>query len=377
VRILLLSAYDAQSHKIWRQGLEAHFPQCQWTQLALPPRHFSWRIRGNSLTWAFEARDLLCAPYELLIATSMVDLSALRGLVPQLAALPTVVYFHENQFAYPLSGRQGEGVEPQVLNLYTALCADRVLFNSHFNRNTFLAGVEELLLRLPDHVPANIAEVIAQRSEVIPVPLVDSCYRPSTAGTKTFTLLWNHRWEYDKAPERLLTALERFFATRDRTDGPVRVQLVGQQFRRRPAVFDRLHELLEGEQAVGQWGYVQDREAYRSLLATSHVVLSTALHDFQGLSVLEAVAAGCRPLVPERQAYPEWFGSMYRYDSHLAQPEVEANALADRLLEWEFEFRRGQWLAAPDVEALSWRQLKRPYQCLFECLVASRPSSPG
>ncbi|MDQ2077175.1 DUF3524 domain-containing protein [Marinimicrobium sp. ABcell2] len=372
MKILLLSAYDAHSHKIWRQGLEAHFPDCQWIQLALPPRHFRWRIRGNSLTWAFESRDLLCAPYDLLIATSMVDLSTLRGLVPQLASLPTAVYFHENQFAYPPSARQGDSVGPQVLNLYTALCANRVVFNSEFNRSTFLDGVDELLRRLPDHVPANVANLLAQRSEVIPVPLADACFQPSSAGDQPFSLLWNHRWEYDKAPERLLAALQRFFAARDQDAGPVRVHVVGQQFRRQPAAFKQIRALLEAEGAVGQWGYVEDLDAYRRLLASSHVVLSTALHDFQGLSVLEAVAGGARPLVPERQAYPEWFGPEYRYQSDSSQPGLEEQAMADKLLQWEAEFRQGQWAAAPTIEALSWRTLEGHYRNLFERLTVCR-----
>src|SRR5690606_31607509 len=57
MRILLLSAYDADSHRRWREGLVRELPQHAWTVLALPPRHFSWRIRGNALSWAFGERD--------------------------------------------------------------------------------------------------------------------------------------------------------------------------------------------------------------------------------------------------------------------------------------------------------------------------------
>jgi len=95
MRILLLSAYDAHSHRRWRQGLVAAFPEWRWTVLTLPPRFFSWRVRGNSLSWAFSERETLEQSYDVLVATSMTDLSALKGLVPAL------VYCHENQFAYP------------------------------------------------------------------------------------------------------------------------------------------------------------------------------------------------------------------------------------------------------------------------------------
>ncbi len=105
MKILLLSAYDALSHQYWRKGLVRAFPEYDWTVLTLPPRYFSWRLRGNSLTWAYSKREVLSAGYDLLICTSMTDLSALKGMVPALANVPVLCYFHENQFAYPASGQ--------------------------------------------------------------------------------------------------------------------------------------------------------------------------------------------------------------------------------------------------------------------------------
>lgn len=101
MRVLLLSAYAAASHQHWQRSLLAMFPDWQWQVLTLPPRHFSWRIRGNPLYWALSERALLEGEYDLLVATSMVDLATLRGLVPGLARLPSLLYFHENQFEYP------------------------------------------------------------------------------------------------------------------------------------------------------------------------------------------------------------------------------------------------------------------------------------
>ncbi len=52
---------------------------------------------------------------------------------------------------------------------------------------------------------------------------------------------------------------------------------------------------------------MENKREYQALLQQSNVVLSTALHDFQGIAVLEGVAAGCIPVVPNRLAYPELF----------------------------------------------------------------------
>lgn len=366
MRVLLLSAYDADSHRRWRHDLAHHLSDWHWTQLALPPRHFSWRVRGNSLSWSQQQANILNAGYDCLIATSMTDLSALRGLVPTLAQIPTVFYFHENQFAYPQRDTQVSSVEPQIVSLYGALCADQVLFNSPYNRQSFFDGCTDLLERLPDAVPPGIVEQIEAKSAVLPVPLDDACFRAAEpAQDGAFHLIWNHRWEYDKGPERLLALLRAYF---ERPAAPaLRVHVVGQQFRRQPKAFDEIKALLQAREALGHWGYQVSVEDYRILLARSHAVVSTALHDFQGLSTLEAVAAGCVPLVPARLAYPDWFARDWCYPSDLAQPEREAQAAAEQLHRRASQWQRGELPAAPSVAHLGWRVLQPEYR---RCLTA-------
>ena len=58
-------------------------------------------------------------------------------------------------------------------------------------------------------------------------------------------------------------------------------------------------------------GLIERKEDYRALLAEADVVLSTAIHDFQGLSVLEAVAAGLLNAPDIRSLSLEWLESRY------------------------------------------------------------------
>lgn len=357
MRILLLSAYDALSHRYWREGLVKALPEHDWTVLSLPARFFSWRIRGNSLSWAFAERQRLEQPYDLVIATSMVDMTSLRGFVPSLANTPCVVYFHENQFAYPASGHEHQSVEPLILNLYNALCADRVLFNSRHNRDTLLEGAERLLKKLPDQVPAGLLEQILERADVLHVPLPESVFRPAEPVTGPLEIVWNHRWEFDKGPELLLAAVEQLLA--EKVD--FRLHVVGQQFRRVPAVFAQLKQRLDASGQSGHWGHVENIEAYRQLLQRADVVLSTALHDFQGIAVLEAVAAGCRPAVPNRLAYPELFDAEYRYDE-----EHETRALTAMLAQLSARKQRGETIKAPSVHHLSWSALQEDWRRIIE-----------
>lgn len=157
---------------------------------------------------------------------------------------------------------------------------------------------------------------------------------------------------------------------------PLTVHVVGQQFRQSPREFDAIHALLAKYRALGHWGYVSSQSAYRRLLKSCHLVLSTALHDFQGLAVLEAVAAGCRPIVPERQAYPEWFGQDCCYTSDVAQPNREAAALAEAILHQADVWFSGRSLVVPEVATMAWPRLRSRYQAAFEQLVKEK-AVPG
>ncbi len=358
MRILLLSAYDAHSHRRWRQGLMAAFPEWHWTVLTLPPRHFSWRVRGNSLSWAFAERETLQQPYDVVIATSMTDLSALKGMVPALASIPSLVYCHENQFAFP--DRRGTPQnDPKITNLYTLLSADRVVFNSVYNRESFLAGAQTLLQKMPDAVPAGVVASIAGKSGVLPVPLEQHWfeYRPCPADRQQpFTIVWNHRWEYDKAPERLFAALLIMHEAGE----DFRVHVVGQQFRKQPPVFAAMYPRLQ--QHIGEWGMVESEQDYRLLLQRSHVVLTTALHEFQGLAVLEAMACGCIPLAPDRLAYPEYIPEACRYASFPEDADTESAVIAHQLQSLGKRFRHGALPEVPGVENFSWKQLVPAYR---------------
>ncbi|NVK40487.1 MAG: DUF3524 domain-containing protein [Oceanospirillaceae bacterium] len=365
MRILLLSAYDAASHRNWHNGLVARFPEHDWTVLTLPARYFAWRMRGNSLSWAFGERDTLSGPYDLVIATSMTDLSALRGLVPSLATTPTLVYFHENQFAYPISGRETNSVEPQVLNLYTALCADRILFNSAFNRDSLIHGVRQLLKKLPDQVPDGLPERIAERALVVPVPLADEHFEPPASiapqhrwhdigNAGPVRIVWAARWEFDKGPDRLLAVLQEL----ERRGLDYRLAILGERFRRAPAEFDSI--AAEFSHRLDQFGYAASKAEYRAWLNGGDIVLSTATHEFQGLSVLEAVAAGCIPVLPDRQAYPELFDAQYLYRDCGADIRREACAAADILIR-HARRKREQGVRAPAVDRFGWACLKERY----------------
>ena len=374
-RILLLSAYDAMSHKMWRGRLLEMFPEHTWTQLVLPPRHFNWRIRGNSLQWALNEKDLLNQDYDLLIATSMVDLSSLRGFLPRIAQLPTLLYFHENQFVYPLGSKQrSNNVEPQLVPLYSALCADAIVFNSTYNRSTFLQGAKELLKKLPDQLSPELLERI-EKSEIIPVPLEEFSFEPVTTAMlenskQILDVVWNHRWEYDKGPKLLLSLAQAILTQRL----PIRLHVVGQQFRSSPAEFKKIAALLEQHAAAlaidqGSFGFVENREGYISLLRRCDVVLSTAEHDFQGLAIQEACTLRCTPLVPDALVYPEYIDSEFLYPfNESSGDEANCAGILKQLQDWQSMLTKNIALPRVTLDGFSQKTLRPKYAELLERL---------
>ncbi len=96
-------------------------------------------------------------------------------------------------------------------------------------------------------------------------------------------------------------------------------------------MFDNARRQLAGR--IVNWGYIESRDDYRAVLRRADVIVSTAIHEFFGLSVVEAAAAGVYPLVPRRLAYPEVLGEAGRPEKDSFFYEGGAPELATRLEE--------------------------------------------
>ena len=213
--------------------------------------------------------------------------------------MPVALYCHETQLTYP----DVPGSEPDLSYAFTnwtsVLAADAVAFNSQYHRHAFFAELPRLLRHFPDHTHEHRIPEVAEKSTVLPVG-VDLAWVDHTEERRSDPplILWNHRWEYDKGPEEFFSAVQELQGR----GLAFRVAVCGESFRQVPVEFDLARDVL-GDRVVW-WGFAE-RDRYRELLRSSDLVVSTAHQEFFGVAVVEAVAAGACPVVPDRLSYPE------------------------------------------------------------------------
>jgi glycosyltransferase involved in cell wall biosynthesis len=362
VRILLVEPYFTGSHRAWAEGYREHSAH-EVVLVTHEGRFWKWRMHGGYLTLAGEIARL-GGGFDAVVASDMVHLPALLGASRhELAGVPVVLYMHENQLMYPVAETDREDLAYPVINWGSMAVADRVVFNSEFHRAGWFDGVRTLLGHFPDRTHLHLVEGVEERSLVLPVG-VDLRRLDGPAGDGTEggppLVLWNQRWEFDKGPDE-------FFAALDGLVGggvPFRVALAGENTRQRADEFDAARDRLGAR--VTWFGHAPDPE-YRRLLREASVVVSTAHHEFFGISVVEAIYAGAFPVLPRRLVYPERiperFHDVCLYDGDAGPQERLRWALTHRE-----EAARVAAELRPTMAHFDWSVVAPAYDALLEGL---------
>ena len=170
-----------------------------------------------------------------------------------------------------------------------------------------MARCPNLLKHFPDYNHLALVDAVRSVSHVLPVG-IDAAALATDARDKipasqaegdTPLIVWNQRWEYDKRPADFFALLYGLHEA----GVAFELAVAGENFRNVPEEFEVARREL-AEQIV-HWGYVESHASYAALLRRASLVVSTAAHEFFGISVLEAIAAGAFPLLPNRLSYPE------------------------------------------------------------------------
>ena len=361
MKIALVEPYYGGSHKAWADGYAAGSAH-DVSLMTHEARFWKWRMQGAHLTLAAQLAEAPGAPPDVVLASSMMNVAAFAGAARRtIGDAPIAVYFHESQFAYPLSPLDRPDQTYPMVNWSSAAAADLAVFNSEFHQALFFDEAERFLRQFPDRRHGHMVAKARDRSTVLPVGVdLQRIDTPAVRGAGPPLILWNQRWEHDKGPDEFVDLIEALVA-----EGlDFEVAVVGEQFVSAPRSFDRLPELL-GDRLVA-FGYVPDDE-YIGLVRRADIVVSTADHEFFGIAIVEAMAAGAFPVLPNGLVYPERIPERYRarclYD--------DAGALVS-CVRWAFEHPMQAAGVAKDLAATvakyDWSVVAPAYDAVLESL---------
>ncbi len=377
MNIYLLEPYLMGSHRSWAEGY-ARWSRHRVEVLGMPGYFWKWRMHGGAVTLAPQLRAAFRSDYppDLLLITDMLDVTTLLALAREVAnRVPVAFYFHENQLTYPPPPGTKRDLHYGWINYASSLASDHVFFNSRYHLEEWYDELPRLLKHFPDFNNLETIAALRDRSEVlypgVHLSTLDEYAEyaglpPRGTPGEPPLILWNHRWEFDKGPVEFF----RLVARLDEMGLPFRLAIAGESFRKEPT------EFLEARERFGRrivhFGYASD-EQYRALLQRSDIVISTAIHEFFGIATVEALYAGCCPLLPMRLAYPE-----------LVPPEFHGEFLY-RGFEEAVE-RLGRWLTegVPATEALrshaarfAWQRMAGEYDAAFEKMMEEAATRSG
>ncbi|MCY3613683.1 MAG: DUF3524 domain-containing protein [Bacteroidetes bacterium] len=305
MKVLALEPWYGGSHRNFVDGLIKN--SChEYELVTMAARFWKWRLQGGAQTLARKCSQLAESGFtpDVILASSMVNIPAFLALSRKyIGNVPVVYYLHENQLTYPLSKEEKRDLSYAYINYLSCLAADQVVFNSEFHYNEFIRALPGLLRVFPDYTHLHTVSEIRAKSRVMHLGMNLQAHArySNTQGSDRDSpiVLWNQRWEYDKNPEAFFRLMNRL----DDAGCRFRLILAGKRFEEQPSEFDTAFERYADR--ILHYGYAEDFEEYSRLLHRADIVVSTAIHEFFGIAMLEAIYCGCHPLLPNRLSYPE------------------------------------------------------------------------
>jgi glycosyltransferase involved in cell wall biosynthesis len=378
MNVLALETWYGGSHRNFLDGLVAHSGHT-FRIAGMNARFWKWRMQGGAVTLARKAMLMVEEGFvpDVIFATDMVNLPAFLALTRErLSDVPVVLYFHENQLTYPIPEDTPRDNTYAYINYLSCLAADHIVFNSQFHYDEFMEALPVLLRLFPDFTHLDTVREIRAKSSVLHLGMNLQAHDAYAAdygghnwgpGMQPPIVLWNQRWEYDKNPEAFFRLMNRL----DDAGCTFRLILAGEHFEEQPKEFERAFERYA--ERILHYGYAEDFEEYSRLLHRADIVVSTAIHEFFGIAVMEAIFCGCHPLLPNRLSYPELI------PESLHHPLLHAPVLyddEDALFQILFEILKGKERPLPPatlrsiLEPLDWRQHVSNYDALLADAVA-------
>ena len=328
----------------------------------MPARFWKWRMKGAALYFAEQIKNI--KKYDIIFATDLINISDLKALLGNNCP-PIILYFHENQLAYPLNKNEKLDYHYGLTDLTNAITADRVVFNSETHKQTFLKKLPLFLSHLPDFVPIWPMDTITAKSIVIYPGIEDKVLTEKSDTLEKHKndiplIIWNHRWEFDKNPEDFFNALFKL----KNENIPFQLALLVEKYKKQTPVFKKAEIILK--ENIIQSGYIENYDDYVNMLKKGDLVISTSNQENYGIAVIEAILSGCRPLLPNRLSYPEVIPAEFHSEClYLDKNDLEKKlkrALKDKKL-----FKQNRLIDR--LSGLCWNSIIKEFDSLFDKII--------
>lgn len=361
MNLLLLDPFHTGSHAYWSNELTTRLNERSRVKvnlLTLQGRHWKWRMHGSAASFASNLEEISTLP-DAILTTDMMDVAAFRGLLQaRWRGVPIIQYFHENQLTFPWNKsdpdfRNGQNRTYGFMNIQSALAADTVWFNSGHHQKQFLDAVHHFLSEQPDHKLSNARGHIKAKSSVMPIGIDHNTIyeRSQVAPLKTDqtpVLLWNHRWEHDKAPDHFFSSLIEL----SQQNMDFKLVLLGQQFDRMPQAWKDIHDTFKDH--IIHTGYTDSLHEYFNWLHSCDFLIHAPRQEYFGISVLEAMKSGVVPLVSKGHAYDDWMPEAFFLDS--------SGTLSEQLVHFQENIKDYQNLAKQTAKRFEWDHVLKLYE---------------
>lgn len=361
MKYLFIESFSIGSHALFAKGLADHSAH-DIDLIEMPGENFRWRMLGAALYMAGNIPNI--EKYDGVIVTDLFNLSDFKALIGPKCP-PIMVYFHENQLTYPQPVGDKSVFMLGMINITTALTADRVLFNSKMQHDAFLKAVPVFLNRGRDFQPKGIAEKIRQKSSVLYPGITLPCVSEIVSQKQTDPplIIWNHRWGFDKNHQLFFSVLEKL----QEQGIAFRLALMGENFGKIPEEFLQAQKTFKNEIVV--FGYVSSRTEYINWLKQGTIVISTAIQENFGMSVIEAMIMGCIPLLPNRLAYPEILPEPF-HEQFLYKNKYDLTEKLTRIVSDVKAHEETSKKLAIKMESFLWKNVAEDYDNVLEQLSA-------
>lgn len=300
-RIIFIEPFYGGSHKQLIDTITEGLHPREYVIFSMPAKKWHWRARTSAIY--FSQVISTSHNFTRLFCSSVLNLAELIGMRPDLQKCHKIVYFHENQLIYPVQEVKERDCQYGLNQIMTCLAADEILFNSTFNRSSFLDNVTPFLNLQPDCKMKTVVEMIKPKCQVLYFPIRFHAMPkeiPNSQNSNCLHLIWPHRWEHDKNPKLLVEVLMEL----NKRQVDFVVTICGETYKKVPECFEGLREKL-GSKLIN-FGYLK-KDQYINAIVSGDIVISTAGHEFYGVAMLEATYCGCMPIAPNKLVYPEMY----------------------------------------------------------------------